>query len=173
MTWTTSAHVWCSSRYLARPSTAARHIEPSGRGYPVVCSGSSILTSACACSGDRRHTTHRLCRRTRRCRSQLVHEKRAAEVCVARRLRHGWCAGEGLHEVRVGDETGRAPAAEAREGAAHVRVEREQRLFTVLRADAHSIRRVEAEDARPHVAHGGQHALDCVWRQPLERRVAR
>jgi len=46
-------------------------------------------------------------------------------------------------------------AAQAGEGAAHVRVEREQLLFTLLRADAHTIRRVEAEDARPHVAHAG------------------
>src|SRR4051812_15675051 len=65
----------------------------------------------------------------------------------------------------VRDETGRAPTAEAREGTARVSVEREQLLFAVLPTDAHAIRRVEAENARPHVAHSGQHALDVVWRQ--------
>src|SRR4051794_32107687 len=91
----------------------------------------------------------RACRRRRR-RSQLEHEKRAAEICVARGLRHGRRVSEGLYEMRVRDETGRAPAAEARESTAHVSVEREQLLLAVLRADAHAIRRVEAEDARPH-----------------------
>src|SRR3954464_2231921 len=98
-------------------------------------------------------------------RSQLEHEKRAAEVGVARGLRHRRYVAEGLHEIRARDETGRAPAAEARQGATHVSVEREQRLFTVLRTDAHTIRRVEAEDARFHVARRGQHAHDVVWRE--------
>src|SRR5882757_1753003 len=91
---------------------------------------------------------------------QLKHQKGTAEVGVARGLGHGCTVTEGVHELRIRDETRRAPAAEAPEGPAHVGVEREQLLFAVLPADAHAIGRVEAEDTRPHGAHRRQQALD-------------
>ena len=95
-----------------------------------------------------------------------------AEVGVARGFCHDRRVGEGFHEVRVRDETGRAPAAEARKGTADVGVESEQLLFAVLRADAHAIRRVEAEDARLHAARRAAGAR-CTPESALERPVAR
>src|SRR5436190_11835341 len=97
---------------------------------------------------------------------QLKHQEGTAEVGVARWLRHGCTVTKGVHELRVCDETRRAPTAEAPEGAARVGVEREQLLFAVLPADAHAIGRVEAEDTRRHVAHPRQQAREVVRRQP-------
>lgn len=66
--------------------------------------------------------------------SQFVHEKCAAEVCVTRGFRHRWSVTKGVYESRVCDEAGRAPTFEAREGAAHVRIESEELVLSFLRA---------------------------------------
>jgi len=88
--------------------------------------------------------------------SHLKHQEGTAEIGVARGLRHRGAVTKGVHELRVRDETRRAPSAEAPEGAAHVGVEREQFFFAMLSADAHAIGRVEAEDPRRHRSHRRQ-----------------
>ena len=92
--------------------------------------------------------------------SELIDEERAAEVRVARRFCHDRSVAEGVNEARVRDEAGRSPTFEPSEGAAHAGIKSEQLFFAGFRGHADAIWWIEAEDARLHAVHGGQHALD-------------
>src|SRR5439155_22275743 len=98
--------------------------------------------------------------RKHRCGQRNLDEERAAEVGVARRFCHDLSVAEGVNEARVRDEAGRPPTFEPREGAAHAGIKSEQLFFAGFRGHADAIWWIEAEDARLHAVHGGQHALD-------------
>ena len=101
-------------------------------------------------------------------RPQSSDKKSTAKFRIARGFRHRWTVPESADKTRVRDKAGGAPASKTCKGASHIGIQSQKLLFVRVRTHPYSIWRVEAEDARLHIARTRQHAMNVLRRQQTD-----